>query len=66
MFLNLTIGVYTPCHHRCAMESRCVSVHIVPPVNDKVVCELSDSDHIQHPQNKRRMDLQGHRRGRNH
>ena len=32
------------------MESRCVSVNIGPPVNDKVVCELSDSDHIQHPQ----------------
>ena len=47
MFLNLTIGVYTPCHHRCSMESRCVSVNIGPPVNDKVVCELSDSDHIQ-------------------
>ena len=50
MFLNLTIGVYTPCHHRCSMESRCVSVNIGPPVNDKVVCELSDSDHIQNPQ----------------
>ena len=50
VFLNLTIGVYTPCHHRCVMESRCVSVNIGPPVNDKVVCELSDSDHIQHSQ----------------
>ena len=50
MFLNLTIGVYTPCHHRCVMESRCVSVNIGPPVNDNVVCELSDSDHIQHSQ----------------
>ena len=50
MFLNLTIGVYTPCPHRCAMESRCVSVNIGPLVNDKVVCELSDSDHIQHLQ----------------
>ena len=27
-----------------------MSVNIGPPVNDKVVCELSDSDHIQHPQ----------------
>ena len=50
VFLNLTIGINTPCHHRCVMESRCVSVNIGPPVNDKVVCELSDSDHIQHPQ----------------
>ena len=50
VFLNLTIGIYTPCHHRCVMESRCVSINIGPPVNDKVVCELSDSDHIQHSQ----------------
>ena len=50
VFLNLTIGVHTACHHRCVMESRCVSVNIGRPVNDKVVCELSDSDHIQHPQ----------------
>ena len=50
MFLNLTISVNMPCHHRCVMESRCVSVNIGPPLNDKVVCELSDSDHIQHPQ----------------
>jgi len=50
VFLNLTIGVYAPCYHRCVMESRCVSVNIGPPMNDKVVCELSDSDHLQHPQ----------------
>ena len=50
VFLNLTIGIYTPCHHRCVMESRCVSINIGSPVNDKVVCELSDSDHIQHSQ----------------
>ena len=50
VYLNLTIGIHTPCHHRCVMESRCVSINIGPPVNDKVVCELSDSDHIQHPQ----------------
>ena len=50
VFLNLSIGIYTPCHHRCVMESRCVSINIGPPVKDKVVCELSDSDHIQHPQ----------------
>ena len=49
VFLNLTIGIYTPCEHRCVMESKCVSVNIGPPANYKVVCELSDSDHLQHP-----------------
>ena len=48
-FLNLSIGIYTLCEHRCVMESKCVSVNIGPSGNDKVVCELSDSDHLQHP-----------------
>ena len=45
MFLNLSIEMYASCHHRCVMESDCVSVNIGPPINDKVVCELSNSDH---------------------
>ncbi|XP_078352336.1 putative skeletal organic matrix protein 5 [Oculina patagonica] len=32
------------------MESRCVSINIGPPINDRVVCELSDSDHSLHPE----------------
>ncbi|KAL9953680.1 hypothetical protein ACROYT_G041133 [Oculina patagonica] len=32
------------------MESRCVSINIGPPINDRVVCELSDSDHSFHPE----------------
>ena len=31
------------------MERKCVSVNIRPTVEDKVICELSDSDHMQHP-----------------
>ena len=42
--------MYTSCEHRCVMERECVSVNIGPPINDKKVCELSDSDHLQHPQ----------------
>ena len=49
MFINLTIGIYTPCEHRCVMERKCVSVNIGPISKDKVICELSDSDHFQHP-----------------
>ncbi|KAL9953840.1 hypothetical protein ACROYT_G041312 [Oculina patagonica] len=33
------------------MESPCVSINIGPPINDRVVCELSDSDHSLHPEN---------------
>ena len=49
VFINLTIGIYTPCEHRCAMERKCVSVNIGPTIKEKVICELSDSDRLQHP-----------------
>ena len=50
VFMNLTIEIYASCEHRYVMESECVSVNIGPPVNDKVVCELSNSDHLRHPE----------------
>ena len=50
VFLNLTIGINTPCEDRCVMESECVSVNIGPPLNGRVVCELSNSDHFKHPE----------------
>ena len=51
MFLNLTTGIkHAPCEHRCLMESDCVSVNIGPPINDRVICELSNSDHFKHPE----------------
>ena len=49
MFLNLSIGIYASCEHRCVMESECVSINVGPPINDKVICELSNSDHWHHP-----------------
>ena len=50
VFLNLSIGVHRQREEECLMEKDCVSVNIGPPINDKVVCELSDSDHMQHPE----------------
>ena len=32
------------------MERKCVSINIGPSIADKVICELSDSDHLQHPE----------------
>jgi len=32
------------------MESRCVSVNMGPIKNSKVICELSDSDLLSHPE----------------
>lgn len=50
MFMNLTIGVYTSCERRCVMERKCVSINIGPSIADEVICEMSDSDHLQHPE----------------
>ena len=37
------------CRGRCTIENNCVSFNIGPPINDKVLCQLSNSDHIRHP-----------------
>ena len=50
MFRNLSISIYVQCEDRCVREKECVSVNIGPIINDKLVCELSDSDHLLHPQ----------------
>ena len=49
---NLTLqpDVRNPCRGQCVMESRCVSYNIGPQLNDKVICEPSDSDHYLNPQ----------------
>ncbi|KAL9953719.1 hypothetical protein ACROYT_G041178 [Oculina patagonica] len=49
--LSLQLGqTRDPCRGQCVMESRCVSINVGPPINDRVVCELSDSDHSLHPE----------------
>ncbi|XP_078351691.1 uncharacterized protein LOC144636371 isoform X1 [Oculina patagonica] len=47
--LSLQLSTRDPCRGQCVMESSCVSINIGPPINNKVVCELSDSDHRLHP-----------------
>ena len=48
---NLTLpqDVRNPCRSQCVMDSRCVSINIGLPINNKVICELSDSDLSLHP-----------------
>ena len=48
--LTLELGTRDPCRGQCVMDSRCMSINIGIPINDKVVCELSDSDHTLHPE----------------
>ena len=51
VILNLTIETQIrSCEHHCVMESECVSVNIGPPIDNKINCELSNSDHFQHPE----------------
>ena len=52
MLKNITLRLDTgnPCRRRCVMESRCVSVNIGRLTKKNVICELSDSDHLLHPE----------------
>ena len=47
--ISLNLGMRASCKGRCTIENNCVSINIGPPINDKVSCQLSDSDHIRHP-----------------
>ena len=50
IYLTMEIKPYSDCKNRCLMENSCVSVNIGPPdKNGRRVCQLSDSDHTQHP-----------------
>ena len=50
IYLTMGIKPYSDCKNRCLMENSCVSVNIGPPdKNGLRVCQLSDSDHTQHP-----------------
>ena len=46
---SVPLDVRNPCRNHCVMESRCVSINMGPLKNNKVICELSDSDHFSHP-----------------
>lgn len=47
--LTLTLGLRSSCRGQCTLEDNCVSYNIGPPIKDQVSCQLSDSDHVQHP-----------------
>ena len=46
--LYLPLNVRNPCRSHCVMERRCVSINTGLVKNNKVICELSDSDHFSH------------------
>ena len=48
--LFMRIKPYSDYKNRCPVEDTCVSVNVGPPRKNRLrVCQLSDSDHIQHP-----------------
>ncbi len=48
--ISLSVGMRSSCRGRCTLESNCVSFNIGSPINDQVMCQLSDSDHTRHPE----------------
>ena len=50
MIKNLSIGIDASCKNLCTLESHCVSFNLGPPVKDRMVCELSNSDDTLHPE----------------
>ena len=56
MIENISINmendeVLLECRVMCLYESTCVSINIGPPASDGArLCQLSNSDHIRHPE----------------
>ena len=48
--ISLPVGMHmqSNCKNRCMMEDRCKSINMGPEDKDKVLCQISDSDHVQH------------------
>lgn len=46
--ISLSVGMRGSCKGRCTISRNCVSINIGPPINDHVLCQLSDSDHGRH------------------
>ncbi|XP_078374751.1 uncharacterized protein LOC144658233 isoform X1 [Oculina patagonica] len=58
---NLSIGIYASCKHLCLLENHCVLFNLGPPIKDRMVCELSDSDSTKHPEDLKPRDGFVHR-----
>ena len=41
--------MYSHCRNWCTMEDRCTSINMVPREKDEMICQLSDSDQLQDP-----------------
>ena len=50
VFSNHSVEINLDCQDQCALARECVSYNIGPMINNKMACELSNSDHLQHPE----------------
>ena len=53
VFKMMEIETASACEVNCFMEADCVSYNLKPQQNGKILCELSDSDHINSHQDLR-------------
>ena len=51
VFSNHFVELNLDCQDQCALARECVSYNIGPKINNKMTCEVSNSDHFQHPEN---------------
>ena len=49
-FSNHSVELSLDCQDQCVLARECVSYNIGPMINNKMACELSNSDHLQHPE----------------
>ena len=56
--LSIYVGpsMRSACTHRCIMDPVCVSVNIGPSTDEEFICELSDSDHMKHPEDLKKQE----------
>ena len=50
VFSNHSVELNLDCQDQCALARECVSYNIGPKINNKMACELSNSDDFQHPE----------------
>lgn len=49
MIQSVLVGDNDQCELHCYVEQSCLSFNLGPGSGDKLTCELSNSDHYQHP-----------------
>nr|XP_058946188.1 venom prothrombin activator pseutarin-C non-catalytic subunit-like [Pocillopora verrucosa] len=54
--ITLHVGMRHSCRGKCVIDNSCASFNIGPSINDQVLCQLSDSDHVRHPEDLKPRD----------